>query len=106
MIASLRCLQRVRALAEHHFEIAEREKLPTRRGEVSVKAKLVDVIIRLNAKIFDSEDMSCVNNLSIFTHIDLMTAGSEPIEREVSAEIVDQTGDVVAIVRARWRISP
>jgi acyl-coenzyme A thioesterase PaaI-like protein len=31
---------------------------------------------------------------------------SEPMEREVSAEIVDQARDVVAVVRARWRISP
>ena len=37
---------------------------------------------------------------------DPIPAGSESIEREVSAEIVDQAGDVVAIVRARWRISP
>lgn len=33
-------------------------------------------------------------------------ASDEPVEREVSAEIVDQAGDVVAVVSARWRISP
>lgn len=31
---------------------------------------------------------------------------SEPMDREVSAEIVDQGRDIVAVVRARWRISP
>lgn len=37
---------------------------------------------------------------------DPIPAGPEPMEREVSAEIVDQAGDVVAVVSARWRISP
>lgn len=31
---------------------------------------------------------------------------TEPVERDVEAEIRDASGDVVAIVRARWRISP
>lgn len=31
---------------------------------------------------------------------------SAPIEREVSTEIIDQAGDVVAVVRATWRLSP
>ena len=37
---------------------------------------------------------------------DPIPASPEPLERDVSAEIVDQAGDVVAVVSARWRISP
>jgi acyl-coenzyme A thioesterase PaaI-like protein len=31
---------------------------------------------------------------------------TEPVDRDAEAEIRDASGDVVAIVRARWRISP
>ena len=37
---------------------------------------------------------------------DPIPAAAEPTERDVSAEIVDQAGDVVAVVRATWRLSP
>ena len=37
---------------------------------------------------------------------DPIAAAAEPTERDVSAEIVDQAGDVVAVVRATWRLSP
>lgn len=37
---------------------------------------------------------------------DPIPEASTPLEREVSVEIVDQPGDVVAVVRATWRISP
>ena len=32
-------------------------------------------------------------------------ATADPVDRDVSAEIVDQAGDVVAVISARWRIS-
>lgn len=51
----------VRAFAQHNFEDAERQELPTRRGKVALEAELIDVVLGLDGEIFNCKYVSGVN---------------------------------------------